>query len=459
MLFESEMSPWDQAAVKNLCEEVGMPVPSFGVFIPRKKRRRGSGGYNGPGRRRLVRDKRGRRRRRRGVDGRNPDYAFPAMILKKPVRRTLQEVNWKSSAGSRQRHLRDDDEVGGNQISVGVEDWRHELNLTIGKVYRTTASFAVRGVKVFIEYHPGDKLSYIPALIANAIWSDVSHKIWPVVVELIRIYFSQRVTPSKPDLLLGLDTVYNELRDVLALKMDRKRSRALGLARRHVLLVGPPGCGKTLLMRNICHFIGKRGITIYLRGFDAFEKWAPMVSMIAGIVDIPVVLVADEIDEMAQTRENQGSRTFEFLRLMDGVVDMPNVTFIATSNRPDLLDPALLRPERFCPVYTISYPDADARAVMFETFLKQYANGTRLYATGVILALAKKTEHWTGADIRAVVEDEVYAVKGDIKKFDIRNVGQRVKVRDPEIQRLFRLWNGLFNRWQKEAQTPVSLYQ
>lgn len=454
-----EISPYDRAMLLKLLEKHGLPVPTFRIFRPKLRK------YP-------VASSSGRRRyRRRWVRGGRftSKWPFPVMNIRRPAGASPMDIRWaskkptvKSTSDLLGRTFRphrrygDSEEDDDEGISLSYLRYSRRIEFNLGKVYNVEVRTVLNPRTMLIQYDPEDKLSFIPALVATAIWARKQDAVIHVVVDLLRRTFSDRIIREEPEPIIGMEEPLQELKEVLDLKMNPEMQARLQLARRHFLLIGPPGCGKSLLLRHVCAYISERAVLLYIRGFDQFERWAPIISLITRAVDLSVVLIADEIDEMAQTREAHGSRTFEFLRLMDGVVDMPNVTFLATTNRPDLLDPALLRPERFSPVYSLSWPDEESRKKIWAGFLRRHA--PKVHDTN-IEKLATLTPHWTGADIRAAVEDSLYKAKGDPAGFSLSQVFETVEKRKVEIERLARYWGGVFKSWQEAAPTTVSMYQ
>jgi hypothetical protein len=435
-----QMNPWDYAVVRKICTENGLPTPRLVQYLPRVKRKTTAAG---------VLNK-SRRRRRSGLTG-APKVAFSAMALDAKVALSHKmRFEWKLGTERRPEYSDRYERISPHVIELRVDSHYHTIEFWLGQVYFVETHYHVTGGTVLVEYAADDKLSYIPAMILNALIHDKEGCAQKIMVELMRLFFSEKQIGAEPDTVIGLDHIRKVIVNTMHLKLNVVKSRKLGLARRHILLYGAPGNGKTLLIRNICHEFQKDAIIVYVRGFDEFEKWVPLLSLVADVVSIPIILIADEIDEMAQMRE-QASRTFEFLRLMDGVVAMPNVIFLATTNRPDLLDPALLRPERFSPAWEVSWPDEITRRLMFTSYISRY----KKIGEAVARELAKMTEKWSGADIRAAVEDVVYDIQGDLSRFSIEAVRARIRERAPEIRRIHDYWNILIGKWRKVAQTST----
>jgi len=435
-----QMSPWDFAIIKRICTEHGLPVPELSQYVPSVKRRVTTA---------MAMSTNSSRRYRRRIGSKTK---FTALKIDAKVKFTgLSNFNWELGRERRPEYSRfDNDRASPSKVELHTDRYSHTIGFCLGQVYYLDARYHVIRGAILVEYEPGDALSYIPAMILNALIHNKEGAAKDILVGLLRFYFSEKDDGIQPDAVIGLDRLRKEIVNTLYLKLDLAKSQKLKLGRRHILLYGAPGNGKTLLIRNICQEFQKNAIIVCVRGYDQFEKWVPLLSLVANMVSIPIILIADEIDEMARAREHE-TRTFEFLRLMDGVVAMPNVVFLATTNRPDLLDPALLRPERFSPAWEVPWPDGITRKLMFLNFISRYRKITDDGAQ----ELAKATEKWSGADIRAVVEDVVYDVRGEISHFTVEAVRARIRERTPEIQRIHGYWNILIGKWRKTAETGI----
>ncbi|XP_024534829.1 calmodulin-interacting protein 111 [Selaginella moellendorffii] len=206
---------------------------------------------------------------------------------------------------------------------------------------------------------------------------------------------------------------------------------------RGVLLYGPPGCSKTMMARAVAAETGLNFIAV--KGPELFSKWvgesekAVRALFARAKAAAPSVVFFDEIDGLAVTRSSGGGGTdgisvedrvmSQLLIEMDGVSPRNGVSVIAATNRPDKLDPALLRPGRFDRLIYVGPPDKAARQQIFEIHMKN----TPCKADVSVDVLASYTESYTGADIAAVcreaalaaLEDDLDSVAVGASHFDV----------------------------------------
>ncbi len=211
----------------------------------------------------------------------------------------------------------------------------------------------------------------------------------------------------------GLENVKQELREVVEWPLKYRKLFAHMKVKipKGILLYGPPGTGKTLLAKAVAteseaNFISVKGPEFLSKWVGESEKAVREVFRKARQA-APAVIFIDEIDAVAPVRGmDLGTRVTErvvsqLLTEMDGLEELHNVTVIAATNRPDMLDPALLRPGRFDRLIYVPVPDRDARKEIFKIHLR----GKPLAEDVDIDALAERTEGYTGADIEAVCNE------------------------------------------------------
>ena len=178
-----------------------------------------------------------------------------------------------------------------------------------------------------------------------------------------------------------------------------------------ILLYGPPGTGKTMLAKAVAteteaNFISVKGPEIYSRWLGESEKAVREIFKKAKQAS-PCIIFFDEIDSIAPTRGSSGTSqsvervVSQILTEMDGLEKLLNIVVIAATNRPDMIDPALLRPGRFDRLIYIGPPDKETRHDIFEIHTAK-----ELLSNNIdINTLAKRTENYTGADIAAVCNE------------------------------------------------------
>ena len=220
----------------------------------------------------------------------------------------------------------------------------------------------------------------------------------------------------------GLEPVKQELQEAVELPLKNPQVfKKLGIeAPRGILLYGPPGCGKTLLAKAVAseseaNFIAVRGPELLSKWVGESEEGVRRIFRRARQV-APCIVFFDEIDAIAGTRgEEVGTKVTErvvnqILTEIDGIEKLERVTVVAATNRPDLLDAALLRPGRFDSLIEIPMPDREARLSIFKVHTRN------MPLKGVNLEdVAAKTEGFTGADIAALCREAgMFAIREDV---------------------------------------------
>ena len=216
------------------------------------------------------------------------------------------------------------------------------------------------------------------------------------------------------DDVAGADEEKEELTEIVEFLKDPKKYADLG-ARipKGVLLVGPPGTGKTLLAKAVA---GEADVPfLSISGSDFLEMYVGVgASRVRDLFsqakkNAPAIIFIDEIDAVGRHRgtgigggHDEREQTLnQMLVEMDGFVENEGVIVIAATNRPDILDPALLRPGRFDRQVTVGLPDIKGR----EEILKVHARNKSL-APGVSLAdIARSTVGFTGADLENLLNE------------------------------------------------------
>ncbi|WP_324736361.1 CDC48 family AAA ATPase [Thermococcus sp. SY098] len=240
----------------------------------------------------------------------------------------------------------------------------------------------------------------------------------------------------------GLEEVKEALREAVEWPLKYPEAfQALGInPPKGILLYGPPGTGKTLLAKAVAteseaNFIGIRGPEVLSKWVGESEKNIREIFRKARQA-APTVIFIDEIDAIAPRRGTDVNRVTDrlinqLLTEMDGIEENSGVVVIAATNRPDILDPALLRPGRFDRLILVPAPDEKARYEIFKVHTRKMP----LSEDVDLKELAKKTEGYTGADIAAVCREAAMnamrrALKEGIIKPGVKmdEVKQKVKV-------------------------------
>jgi cell division protease FtsH len=222
---------------------------------------------------------------------------------------------------------------------------------------------------------------------------------------------SERVTFED---VAGIDEAKEELIEIVEFLRDPKKfTRLGGRIPKGVLLVGPPGCGKTLLARAIA---GEAGVPFFsISGSDFVEMFVGVGAsrvrdlFVQGKKNAPCIIFIDEIDAVGRHRgaglgggHDEREQTLNQLLVeMDGFESNEGVILISATNRPDVLDPALLRPGRFDRQVVVSMPDIRGR----EKILRVHMQKTPIDKDVNVIILAKGTPGFSGADLENLVNE------------------------------------------------------
>ena len=238
------------------------------------------------------------------------------------------------------------------------------------------------------------------------------------------------------DDVAGVDEAKQELHEVVDFLKSREKFHNLG-ARipRGVLLVGPPGTGKTLLARAVA---GQAGVPFFsISGSEFVEMFVGVgASRVRDLFDqakrnAPCIIFIDEIDAVGRHRgtglggsHDEREQTLnQILTEMDGFDTQVGVIVLAATNRPDILDPALLRPGRFDRRVILDRPDINGR----KAILKVHSNGKPLDNSIDLEVLAKQTAGFSGADLANLInEAAILAARREKKTIEMQELEESI---------------------------------
>jgi cell division protease FtsH len=263
-------------------------------------------------------------------------------------------------------------------------------------------------------------LSFLPFLILIAFWIFLMNQVQGGGSKVMSFGKSRakRMTPDSPKIgfkdVAGVDEAVEELHEIKEFLENPKKFQALG-ARipKGVLLYGPPGTGKTLLARAVA---GEAGVPFFsISGSDFVEMFVGVgASRVRDLFEQakqanPCIIFMDEIDAVGRHRgaglgggHDEREQTLNQLLVeMDGFEMKDNIILIAATNRPDILDPALLRPGRFDRQIVVDRPDRNGRRQILEV----HAKGKPIDSEVGLDTLAAGTPGFTGADLANLINE------------------------------------------------------
>jgi len=267
----------------------------------------------------------------------------------------------------------------------------------------------------------------------------------------------------------GLEDIKKELREAVEwpLKNPEVFKRFGIRPPKGILLYGPPGCGKTLLARAVATESEANFITI--KGPEVFSKWVGESEKAVREVfrkarmAAPAVIFFDEFDSLVPRRgmgfgdSGVSERVIsQLLTEMDGIMRLDDVVVIAATNRPDIIDPAVLRPGRFDRLIYVPAPDEKARLEIFKIYTKNMPLGKDVN----LEELAKATRGYSGADIEALCrEAALNALRRDLNAKEVvkADFDAAMEKIGPSISPEIEEWYKSFMRQIRRVQKPPPL--
>jgi transitional endoplasmic reticulum ATPase len=269
----------------------------------------------------------------------------------------------------------------------------------------------------------------------------------------------------------GLEQVKQELREAVEWPIKHPEAfKRMGIKPpKGILLYGPPGCGKTLLAKAVAteseaNFISVKGPEIFSKWVGESEKAIREIFRKARQA-APCIVYFDEIDAIAPIRGlGFGDSVVtervitQLLTEMDGIQSLENVVVLASTNRPDMLDPALLRPGRFDRLIYVPPPDYEARLEIF----KVHTRNMPLAEDVDLQQLARMTEGYSGSDIEAVCREAgMLALRENInaERVEMRHFVEALKRVYPSITedmvKSYRAWAERLRHYLQRGRSPM----
>jgi transitional endoplasmic reticulum ATPase len=233
-----------------------------------------------------------------------------------------------------------------------------------------------------------------------------------------------------------------------------------------ILLYGPPGCGKTLLARAVAteseaNFISIKGPEVFSKWVGESEKAIREIFRKARMA-APSVVFLDEIDSITPRRgmgmsdSGVSERVIsQLLTEMDGLVSLQDIVIIAATNRPDMVDSAVLRPGRFDRLIYVPEPDDKGRLQI----LKIYTKGMPISKDVDLNQLAIMTKYYGGADIESLCrEAAMHALRKDVNSQEVtmKDFQDALKEMGPSITPDMEKWYKSFMQQVRQVQKPAT---
>lgn len=266
----------------------------------------------------------------------------------------------------------------------------------------------------------------------------------------------------------GLDDVKQHLKEAVEwpLKQPEIFTRLGIRPPKGILMYGPPGCGKTLLARAVAteseaNFISIKGPEVFSKWVGESEKAIREVFRKARMA-APAVIFLDEIDSLTPRRgmgmsdSGVSERVIsQLLTEMDGITTLQDIVVIAATNRPDMVDGAVIRPGRFDRLIYVPEPDDKSR---FQVF-KIYTKGMPLNPDVDLNQLAMMTKYYSGADIESLCrEAAMHSLRRDVNSREVtmKDFQDAMKEMGPSITPDMEKWYKSFMQQIRQVQKPAT---
>lgn len=346
-------------------------------------------------------------------------------IVQKIKSNEVSEFEMNLYSGELTYKLRGDDKKVYHYTVADASMFYNDVNDTVLKINET----AEDGKQIKYDYIKGGQGSWILSMLPTVILIGALILFWVFMMRRMNATMgtdktmgfgkskAKRADTKKKTTfadVAGADEEKEEMAEIVEFLKDPKKFNELG-ARipKGVLLVGPPGTGKTLLARAVA---GEADVAFFsISGSDFVEMYVGVgASRVRDLFheakkNAPAVVFIDEIDAVGRQRgaglgggHDEREQTLNQLLVeMDGFGENEGVIVMAATNRPDILDKALLRPGRFDRQITVNYPDVKGR----EEILKVHSRGKPLGPDVDLKTIAKSTSGFTGADLENLLNE------------------------------------------------------